>query len=64
MTNAMIEMLTALTYGHPTRSMLARDWDRRTLNALESRGYITIRDIDGYIRVTSTGEAAARKHSN
>ena len=55
MTQNMINTLAQLESGNHRRSDLARDWDRRTLNALESRGYIVIRRYDGFIRVTSTG---------
>jgi len=60
LTNKMKNMLEELVAGHETKAMLAIDWDRRTLNALEKRGLVEVRDCDGYIKVTNRGELAAR----
>lgn len=64
LTNAMKVMLAELVSGNTDRPMLARDWNRNTLNALEARGLVEIRDYDGWIKVTTTGEQAARELIN
>lgn len=39
------------------RSLLARDLDKRSLNALQNRGMIEVRDIDGLVSLSQKGEA-------
>lgn len=38
------------------QSLLARDLDRRCLNALQNRGMIEVRDVDGLVSLTKKGE--------
>ena len=52
MTNKMAETLELIQTG-----MLEGKPHASSVEALESRGYITVRDIDGEIRVTTSGFA-------
>ena len=52
MTNKMAETLELIQTG-----MLEGKPHASSFEALESRGYITVRDIDGEIRVTTSGFA-------
>jgi hypothetical protein len=55
MTKKMKETLFKLETGSTTRPYLKSAWDSRTIDALERRGLISVRDYDGEIRVTSLG---------
>ena len=57
LTKGMLETLEALETGSTERPRLKSAWGKRTIEALEEQGLITVRDIDGEIRVTSKGEA-------
>lgn len=60
LTDNMAAALTELVSGnHNHESDRLEHWDARTMGALESRGMIEIRDIDGYMRSTSLGYQAA-----
>lgn len=63
MTPTMATTLAQIVTGNTSRPMIASHWDRDAINELESLGYITIREYDGELRATNTGEIALRQVS-
>ena len=55
MTKKMKETLFMLETGSTFRPYLRSAWDSRTIDALERRGLISVREYDGEIRVTKLG---------
>ena len=51
----MEQVLFQLETGSATKAYRRSAWDSRTIDALERRGLITVRDYDGELRVTSEG---------
>lgn len=55
--NALVHMVTDCVW------MGTTGWNKRTLRALESRGYIKVQwAVNGEVRVTSTGQRYVERH--